>query len=201
MSLLRYLLPISLIAILPFANASAAVQKFVGAGGKVRLSYPTTLTPTRNFAGRPLLNSGWRQSWDATPVGRGVGVVRFWQIAKPRDGEGQVTEMLQVGFSRSAAVVAHCGTDGMRSGSGRRLPDRMLGGHRWTVYTNGDAGMSQQVAAINLRTVVDGACYTIDRITYSAKAAPPPARNAPTQATAAARMETILATIKVGGRR
>ena len=47
----------------------------------------------------------------------------------------------------------------------------MLGGHRWTVYTNGDAGMSQQVNATNLRTVVDGTCYAIDRVTYAVKAA------------------------------
>jgi hypothetical protein len=200
-SLFRYLLPLPLLAILPFANANAAPKSFVGAGGTVRLSYPSSVSPTRNFAGRALMNSGWRQMWDGTPTGRGVGVVRFWQVAKPRDGQGQVTEMVQVGFSRSAKVVARCGTDGMVSGSGRRLPDRMLGGHRWTVYFNGDAGMNQQVRATNLRSVINGACYAIDRVTYSVKAASPPARTAPTQAVASARMDAILATIKVGRRR
>jgi hypothetical protein len=200
-TLLRFLLPLPLLAFLPFANASAATKSFLGAGGMVRLSYPAALTPTRNFAGRALMNAGWRQIWDGSPVGRGVGIVRFWQVAKPVDGQGQVTEMVQVGFSRSAAVVATCGTEGLKSASGRRLPDRMLGGHRWTVYSNGDAGMSQQVSATNLRTVVNGACYAIDRVTYAVKAAPPLARIAPTQAIAAARMDAILATIKVGRRR
>ncbi|MES3153749.1 hypothetical protein [Sphingomonas faeni] len=201
MSLFRYLLPLPLLVLLPFATATAATKSFIGAGGMVRLSHPSSVSPTRTFAGRALMNSGWRQMWDGTPVGRGVGVVRFWQIARPRDGQGQVTEMLQVGFSRSAAVVATCGTAGMTSGNGRRLPNRMLGGHRWTAYANGDAGMSQSVAAINLRTVVNGTCYTVDRITYAVKAAAPPSRNAPDQATAAATMDAILATIHVGGRR
>jgi len=200
-SLFRYLLPLPLLALLPFANATAANKSFVGAGGNVRLSYASSLTPTRNFAGRPLMNRGWRQMWDGAPIGRGVGIVRFWELAKPTDGQGQVTEMIQVGFSRSATVIATCGTAGTRSGSGRRLPDRMLGGHRWTVYANGDAGMSQAIRATNFRTVVHGACYAIDRVTYSAAAAPPPRRNAPPQAVAAARMDAILATIKIGRRR
>ncbi|WP_380783051.1 hypothetical protein [Sphingomonas sp. R86520] len=201
MSLFRYLLPLPLLAFLPFANATAQTKSFVGAGGLVRLSHSSSVTPTRNFAGRALMNSGWRQMWDGRPIGRGVGIVRFWQVAKPTDGQGQVTEMIQMGFSRSAAVVAKCGTDGMVSGNGRRLPDRMLGGHRWTVYTNGDAGMSQQVSATNLRSVINGACYTIDRVTYAVKAGPPPPRNAATQAVAAGQMDAILATIKVGRRR
>ena len=198
MTLLRFLLPLPLLAFLPFANASAATKSFLGAGGMVRLSYPSALTPTRNFAGRALMNAGWRQIWDGSLVGRGVGIVRFWQVARPSDGQGQVTEMVQVGFSRSAAVVATCGTAGLKSGSGRRLPNRMLGGHRWTVYANGDAGMSQQVNATNLRTVVDGTCYAIDRVTYAVKAAQSLPRSAPTQAAAAARMEAILASVRVG---
>ncbi len=201
MSFLRYLLPLPLLALLPFANATAQTKSFLGAGGMVRLSHASSLTPTRNFAGRALMNSGWRQMWDGTPVGRGVGIVRFWQVAKPTDGQGQVTEMIQVGFSRSTAVVATCGTAGMVSGSAKRLPNRMLGGHRWAVYSNGDAGMSQQVSATNFRSVIDGACYAIDRVTYAVKAAPPPGRNAPTQAIAAAKMDAILATVKVGRRR
>lgn len=200
-SFFRYLIPLPLLALLPFANATAQTRTFVGAGGMVRLAHPSSVTPSRNFAGRALMNAGWRQMWDGTPVGRGVGIVRFWQVAKPADGQGQVTEMIQIGFSRSAAVVATCGTEGLVAGQAKRLPNRMLGGHRWTVYTNGDAGMSQQVNATNLRSVINGACYAIDRITYAVKAGPPPARNAPTQAVAAARMDAILATIKVGGRR
>ena len=201
MSVLRYLLPLPLLALLPLATATAATQSFVGAGGRVRLAHPSYLQPTRNFAGRALMSSGWRLMWDGKPAGRGVGVARFWQVAKPRDGVGQVTEMIQIGFSRDAGVVARCGTEGMNSGNGRRLPNRMLGGHRWTAYANGDAGMSQQISAINLRTVVEGACYAVDRVTYTVKAAPPARRTAPTQAVAAAAMDAILASVHVGRRR
>ena len=199
--MLRYLLPLSLLAILSMGNAVAATKSFVGGGGRVRLSHPAALNPTRTFSGRALMTGGWRLMWDGTPVGRGVGVARFWQVAKPTNGPGQVIEMVQIGYSRDPAVVARCGTDGAKSGSGRRLPDRMLGGHRWTAYTNGDGGMSQSVAAIDLRTVVEGACYAVDRVTYAIKAASPPPRTAPMQAVAAARMDAILATIHVGRRR
>jgi hypothetical protein len=199
--LLRYLLPLSLLVILSLGNATAATKSFVGAGGAVRLSHPAALNPTRTFSGRSLMTGGWRLMWDGTAPGRGVGVARFWQTAKPKDGAGQVIEMVQIGYSRAAAVVAKCGTEGLRGDSGRRLPDRMLGGHRWTVYSNGDAGMSQGVTATDLRTVVGGACYAVDRITYAVKAAAPPSRTAPTQAVAAERMDAILETIHVGRRR
>ncbi len=200
--LLRYcLLPLPLLALLPFASADAANKSFIGAGGRVRLSHPANLNPTRTFSGRALMTGGWRLMWDGTPPGRGVGVARFWQVAKPRDGVGQVIEMVQIGFSRNAAVVARCGTAGAKGANGRRLPDRMLGGHRWTAYSNGDAGMSQSISATDLRTVVEGTCYAVDRVTYSIKAGSAPSRTAPTQAIAAANMNAILATIHVGRRR
>lgn len=180
------------------AIAAPAGRAFASRDGLVRLSYPAGLSPGHDFAGRPLMTGGWRLMWDGSSVGRGKGVVRFAEDARPRDGIGRVTEMVQVGRSRDAAVVARCGTAGAAGGSARRLPNRMLGGHRWTVWTNGDAGMSQQVAATDLRTVVDGTCYAIDRITYAVKAADPLPRGAPAQAMAAARMNAILASIRVG---
>ena len=61
--------------------------------------------------------------------------------------------------------------------------------------------MSQQVRALTLRSVIGGTCYAVDRITYAAKAGSPPPRNAPTQAVAAARMDAILKSVKVGRRR
>ncbi|MEG3163505.1 hypothetical protein U1701_02745 [Sphingomonas sp. PB2P19] len=197
---LRYCF-LPLIVLLPFATAQAATKSFIGGGGLVRLSHPANLNPTRTFSGRALMTGGWRLMWDGKPVGRGVGIARFWQVAKPKDGVGQVMEMVQIGFSRDAGVVARCGTDGAKGANTRRLPDRMLGGQRWTVYTNGDAGMSQAIAATDLRTVVDGTCYAVDRVTYSIKAGAAPGRTAPTRAVAAANMDAILATIHVGRRR
>lgn len=187
-----------LAALLSLTAAAPATRSFVGANGRVRLSYPAALTPTRDFSGKALMTQGWRLSWDGAAVGPGTGIVRFSQQARPTTGEGTVTELVQVGMSRDAQVVAHCGTTGALGSSGRRLPNRMLGGHRWTAYANGDAGMSQAITATDLRTVVDGACYAIDRVTYAVRAAQPLPATAPTQRAAAARMDTILSSIHVG---
>lgn len=181
-------------------SAAPGDRSYVGAGGLVRLTYPAGLKPGHAFGGRALVSAGWRLMWDGTPAGPGTGVVSFSQDARPSDGQGYVTEAIQIGMSRDAGVVANCGTAGVQSGDTQRLPNRMIGGHRWTVWTNGDAGMSQQIAATDLRTVVDGVCYAIDRFSYAVKAAPPLPRTAPAQADAAARIDAILASTVVGGR-
>lgn len=191
---IRFALLLPLLAI----AAAPAPRTFVGAGGLVHLTYPATLRPTTDFSGKSLMTAGWRLSWDGAPVGPGTGIVRFAQDARPARGEGMVTELVQLGMSRDPGVVAHCGTTGALGPSGERLPNRMLGGHRWTAYRNGDAGMSQQITATDMRTVVDGACYAIDRVTYAVTAAEPLPRSAPGQAATAARMDAILASIRVG---
>ena len=194
--------PFLSLLVLAAAAAGTPIQThYVGAQGRVRLTYPAALTPSRDFQGRALMTAGWRLIWDGTPVGPGTGVVRFSEQARPGTGPGTVDEMVQIGMSRDPGVVARCGTSGARGDGGRRLPNRMLGGHRWTVYANSDAGMSQRIVATDLRTVVDGICYAIDRVSYTVTAAPPPSPRAPTQASAAARMDAILASVQVGGRR
>lgn len=192
----RFVLP--LLAIAAAVNATPLQRRYTAAGGLVRLTYPAALTPGRDFGGRPLMPAGWRLAWDGAAVGPGTGVVRFAQDARPASGPGYVTELVQVGMSRDPSVVAHCGTTGTIGGSGKRLPDRMLGGHRWTVYRNGDAGMSQGIVATDLRTVVDGNCYAIDRASYSVTAAAALPGRAPTQAVAAARIDAIMASVRVG---
>ena len=86
----------------------------------------------------------------------------------------------------------------MKGAIAKRLPNSVLNGHRWTVWRGGDAGMNQQSVATNWRTVVNGACYAIDRVTYRVRAAGPLPRTAPSQAAAAARMDAILASVRVG---
>ena len=188
----------ALLAVTAAANAAPLQKAYVGAGGLVRLTYPAGLTPSRDFHGMSLMSAGWRLSWDGVPVGPGTGIVRFAEQARPTSGPGIVNEMVQIGLSRDPGVVAHCGTTGALGDDGKRLPNRMLGGHRWTAYTNGDAGMSQGIVATDLRTVVDGVCYAIDRVSYSVTAADPLPRSAPAQVAAAARMEAILASVRVG---
>ena len=187
-----------LIALAAATGAALPSRHYVGAGGLVRLTYPATLTPSRDFHGMALMSAGWRLSWDGAPVGAGTGIVRFSEQARPTSGPGIVDEMVQIGMSRDARVVARCGTTGALGDSGKRQPDRMLGGHRWTAYTNGDAGMSQQITATDLRTVVGGVCYAIDRVSYLVEAVDPLAKGAPAQVAAAARMEAILASVRVG---
>ncbi len=194
----RFALP--LLAIAAAVGATPLQRGYSGAGGLVRLTYPAGLTPGRDFGGRPLMAAGWRLSWDGAAVGSGTGIVSFSQDARPASGPGTVTELVRIGMSRDPGVVAHCGTTGMLGGSGKRLPNRMLGGHRWTAYRDGDAGMSQGIVATDLRTVVDGVCYAIDRATYSVKAAEALPGGAPTQGAAAARMDAVLASCW-GGRR
>ena len=189
-----------LLALTATTVAASADNSYIGAGGLVRLRYPVTLTPSHDFTGRSLMSGGWRLMWDGTPLGPGAGVVGFAQLARPLGGGGQVTELLRIGTSRDAGVVARCGTAGVQGPNTHRLGDRMLGGHRWTLWTNADAGMSQQVTATDWRTVVDGACYAIDRVSYAVRAAGAPPGGTPTQAQAAARIDAILASVVVGRR-
>lgn len=191
------LLPLILIASAGTSAATPAGRPFTGGGGKVRLSYPAGLTPSRDFAGRAMMSGGWRVMWDGLPPGPGQGIARFQILARPTDRVGQVTEMVQIGMSRAPEVVATCGTGGLKGAITRRLPNRMLGGHRWTVWRGGDAGMSQQSAATDWRTVVNGTCYAIDRVTYRVRAAEPLPRAALSQAFAAARIDAILASVRV----
>lgn len=181
--------------LLPAATPAASSHAFVDGG--VRLTYPASLTPGHAFPGGSLMAGGWRLMWDGTPPGAGQGVVRFQLLARPREGIGQVTESVQIGRSRDRRVVATCGTAGTKGPDATRLLNRMLGGHRWTVWTNGDAGMSQAVSATDWRTVVGGTCYAIDRVRYSVKAATPLPRTAPSEATATARIDAILASVRV----
>lgn len=193
--LLAPLLPASLLL-----AATPPGRTFISADRTVRLTHPADLAPSGDFGGRSMMPGGWRVMWDGTQPGPGQGIVRFQLLARPGDGVGQVTEMVQVGMSRAPAVVASCGTAGLKGAITRRLPNRMLGGHRWTLWRGGDAGMSQQSDGTDWRTVVDGTCYTIDRVSYRVRAAPSLPRTAPSLKAAAARIDAILVSIRINGR-
>jgi chitinase len=76
------------------------------------------------------------------------------------------------------------------------LPDRTIGGRRWTAWHNGDAGMSQQIDATDLRTVWRDRCYAVARISYAVKAMETPP-GLPAQAQAAAAMDRALASLRL----
>jgi hypothetical protein len=148
-----------------FANP---MQPYASADGEVHLLRPILAAPTRDRAPLgSLMSPGWRLIWDGSTVGTGEMVVRLVLKVRPAAGQpGTASEVLQIGRSRDPRVVRTCLTFGLRSGAGRRLPDRTINGRRYAAWENNDAGMSQSIAALDLRAVVNGACYAIARFRY-----------------------------------
>ena len=175
--------------------ALLAAAVFASPADHVRIDRPAGAEVSRDLGGRPLMTGGWRLVWSGMPVGPGRGVVRFTIRAAPADGVGTVEEMLQIGVG-GAGTARDCASYGIASGDERRLPDRVINGRRWTAWANGDAGMSQQVSATELRAVHRGRCYAVERIRYAAKAGDA-VPGLPPQARAAAAMDRALASLKL----
>ena len=172
-----------------------ALAAFTAAPHHLTIDRPPGATVSRSLTGRSLMASGWRLMWDGKNAGPGDDVVRFTIRSRPADGVGVVDEMVQVGVG-GAGSARDCLTRGLRGGSGRALPDRIIGGRRWSVWSNSDAGMSQQVQAIDLRAVHRGRCYAVARITYAVKAMETP-RGLPPQNRGAAAMDRALAGLRL----
>jgi len=173
----------------------AMAAAFVDAPHHLTIDRPAGAAVSRTLTGRSLMASGWRLMWDGATPGRGDDVVRFTMRTRPADGPGVVDEMVQIGVG-GAGSARDCLVRGLRGGGGRALPDRTIAGRRWTAWTNGDAGMSQQVRAIDLRTVHRGRCYAVARISYVVTAMATP-RGLPPQARGAAAMDRALASIRL----
>jgi len=172
-----------------------ALAAFTAAPHHLTIDRPVGATVSRTLTGRSLMASGWRLMWDGKNAGPGDDVVRFTIRTRPADGVGVVDEMVQVGVGRTGSE-RDCLTRGLRGGGGRALPDRIIGGRRWTAWSNSDAGMSQQVQAIDLRTVHRGRCYAVARIAYAVKAMAAP-RGLPPQSRGAAAMDRALASLRL----
>lgn len=110
-----------------------------------------------------LMTKGWRLAWEGEP-GPGRIVVRFVVPVVPADPARRTQKLvLQVGESRNPSVVASCLNAGLVGPNGRGLPDRAINGVAYAAAENGDAGMSQGIAALDLRAVVGGRCYAVER--------------------------------------
>lgn len=107
-------------------------------------------------------------------------------------------EVLQIGWSAAPGAVHTCLTFGLDSGSQKRLPDRTINGVSFAVVSNGDAGMNQSIDATDLRSVVDGRCYAVERFTYAVKAADPDPKVKLTQKQGAAMLDASLASLHLG---
>lgn len=173
----------------------AMAAAFVDAPHHLTIDRPAGAAVSRTLTGRSLMASGWRLMWDGATPGRGDDVVRFTIRTRPADGPGVVDEMVQIGVG-GAGSARDCLVRGLRGGGGRALPDRTIAGRRWTAWANGDAGMSQQVRAIDLRTVHCGRCYAVARISYAVTAMATP-RGLPPQGRGAAAMDRALASIRL----
>jgi hypothetical protein len=102
--------------------------------------------------------------------------------------------MLRIGASDDPASAADCATAGLSANFGSRLPDRTIGGRTWSAWHQSDAGMSQRVDVLALRTRAGKSCYAVDRIGYAVSARDP-APGLPAQADVAADLDAILASL------
>jgi hypothetical protein len=148
---------------------AAMLAAFVSVPHHLTIDRPAGATMTRTLAGRALMTSGWRLMWDGAAAGPGNDIVRFTIRTRPTDGIGVVDEMVQAGVGGPGSA-RDCLTWGLRGGDGKPLTDRIIAGRRWKAWANADAGMSQQVQAIDLRTVHRNRCYAVTRISYAVKA-------------------------------
>jgi hypothetical protein len=185
-------------AALGVSGFTAPVQPWVSADGQVRLGRPAVARI--GTADRPLvalMAPGWRLIWDGSRPTPGELVVRLTLPVVPADGQGTATEVLQVGRSRVPADLRSCLTAGL-SGA-RRLPPRTIGGVRFAAWRNGDAGMSQQIAATDLRAAVNGACYAVERFSYAERARDADPAVTLAQARGAAMLDAALVSLRLGG--
>lgn len=181
------------------ARFTAPLQAYASADGQVHLLRPAVAQVSTGAAAVGTLASpGWRLVWDGSAATPGRVVVRLSLPVAPEGAQTRRTEYLQVGLSRETAAVRGCLTAGLKGPSGAHMPDRKIDGRRFSVWSNGDAGMSQQIAATDLRTVVDGACYAVERFSYGDTASPRDGSITLSQAQGAAMMDRALASLQLG---
>lgn len=186
-------------AAMPAARFTAPLQPFASADGQVHGLRPALAqVSTSQGSVGALASRGWRLIWDGAPATAGRVVVRLALPVAARAPQTRATEYLQVGVSRSPAAVRSCLAYGLGGSSGGRKPDRVINGRRFAVWANGDAGMSQAIAAIDLRTVADGACYAVERFSYGDSASVRDASLTLPQAQGAAMMDRALASLRLG---
>lgn len=181
------------------ARYAAPLQPWRNADRTVALLRPL-LAPPRTDAPAlgALMTPGWRLVWDGIPsAGNGQVVIRLQLPAAPVPPETSATEILQVGTSQDPDIVPRCLHDGITAKNVQRLPDRTFAGTRFLAWHNADAGMSQAITATDLRAIVGGTCYAVERFRTATTAAPAPAPGTAFPP-AAALLDAALASLRVG---
>ena len=178
---------------------TAPLQPWASPAGDVHLLRPATVRPTADAAALgALMAPGWRMVWDGSPSTPGRMIVRLLLKVAPIAPQTSAIEGLQVGVSRARASLRKCLADGLMGASGRRGPDRIINGRRYAVWINSAAGMSQSVAATDLRTVVHGVCYAVERFRYGGGADDPDPSVTLPQAQGAAELDASLSSLQIG---
>lgn len=150
---------------------TAPMQPWSSPDGRISLLRPAIAPPTTSDdAISTLMSPGWRLDWSGDHPAPGRMILRLTLKVVPESRTGTATEVFQIGSSTTLAAVKSCLHYGLDSGSGERQPDRVINGVRYVVWTNSDAGMSQGIGGTDLRAVVGGACYAVERYTVSESA-------------------------------
>jgi hypothetical protein len=178
------------------ATPAWATWSWASPDGHVHLTYPAIVTPSRRtVAGNYFFAKGWRVFWGGDP-GPGSVVISFTRAARPALAHASARESLQIGVSHDEHVVADCLHAGLPRDGGSVLPKRTINGTRFRVYSRSDQAMSQGTTTVDLRAVVGGACYAVDRISESANSEGS-ASVTLSQTDAAAAMDQTLATLRL----
>ncbi len=199
------LVPLALLGVAAApARFTAPMQPWTSSDGQVSLLQPAAAQFTTSGESlSTLMSPGWRLIWGGDHPTSGRMIVRLTLKVVPHkltpgSNAGTATEVFQVGVSRDPAVVRSCLRHGLDGGSGGRKPDRVINGVRYVAWDNGDAGMSSGIGGTDLRAVVDGACYAVERfgVSESASDGDPSVKLA--QARGAAELDATLASLRIG---
>ena len=184
-------------ALLP-GQFTAPMQPWNSPDGAVRLLRPAIAQPTTSDEGlTPLMQSGWRLTWNPTAPRPGRIIVRLVIKVRP-DRPGTASEVLQVGASRNPGVIRTCLSYGLHDGFGKRLPDRVINGVRFAAWSSGDGGMSHFIGGNDLRAVVGRTCYAIDRFSFGESASDGDPSVVLPQTAGAAMLDAALASLRIG---
>ena len=181
------------------AQAATSLEAWSSRDGRVHLAHVDTIAPSgKSVVGNYFFGRGWRVYWDGPdPLARaGAVVVSFALSARPSAKHMTGRELLQIGVSRDRRVVATCRRAGLRFGDGTALPDQTINGVTYTAASNSDQSMSQGTTTLDLRAIVGGACYAVDRITETAGSDADTAVTLP-QSQAAADLDALLETVRI----
>ncbi len=131
------------------------------------IRYPETFQTDETFTSFYHLPATWRAN--ALPSGTGTPVIALigYRTASEHSYPRYFDAEIRIGVSRDPAEIARCETPAAEQGE-RQLPDRMLGGTPFKVFSFQSAGMMQYVKGMSYRVIHEGACYAVEHIAAGA---------------------------------